>query len=1252
MSTARALYDCEGLENSDELSFKKGDVINQVSNSEEDGWLVGVLQTSGQQGLFPANYVEVISDKEESHKPRNPAVAAKPPGIVGSKNNYTVRSSPSIISSSQSKSKVPEIASVSRTQEANDPDTTQISQEIDSPAMSVKALRAKLESSGTASTVPTKQPISLESPKPRAPPVASSPAKIDEEANEEPVESMKPSELRKKWAAVDAASKQNQPVGAALRTNTKRVSTVAEAPRRAENTMPMDTKPILDGKHLQSSSFVPTPVRSSPGNIPIIQPRPTAGLPPTPPRRPSTFSNTYSRSSVSSVTEEEDSNNASRPVSHSDRKFQVPPRTLPRRPEVQSQIYPSNKPSGPPLPSRPQSVSATPSQKSGPTPPPRPTASPRPTPSKRPSSVNLPRRPTSHMLPPATASIQKNIAVIDRTKYEKMFNQHSEQGYVYYEAAFDLWRASRIGDENIGQICHLVDIREDGWLDKKQFCAGMFLIDERLRGVCVPKSLPQAYFADTSNFSPQFQFVSPSPTSRYRHDNTIYVNPLIGTSGAGHVFPGATIPFGIAKPGPDMAGSDNQAGYNPDGMIKGFSQLHSDGWTYTVTHLELFGSILQNPSYGNIIVQPLTGTEWALYDYRSKRIENSESKSLHGYLANIVKYDFHDSDNATILINVGDDLMGSFMGGSISLDQDSNQNLRVVGNGMYRPSFAPYSTFKVYFCSAFNLAASNVSLFDGKVYNNTQTTLTGSYGGLGALVYFDKVTKERPLVTRIGISFVSTSQACESAENEVPTFDFDEVKELARELWKETLGKIQVESASLDDKLYRHFISPVNKTGENPKWNSSEPYYDDFYCLWDTYHGVMPLYALTHAKPLSEMVRGLIDIYRNEGYMPDCYMGLGPGFTQGGSNAEMPLVDFLLKHGKEYGDISWDDGFDAMIKDATVEPTYQGAIIHGRGDVDFYNENGYVPAPDGSTWDRPQQSARSASRTVEYARNDFAIALAAHALGNSSAYNTYIKKANNWINLWNPDIKEDGFSGFIMPKYKNGTWNNYPPQFCGPTLNHFSCFLDGRGGEFYEESSWIYSFSAPQDQFKLIELMGGPEIYTKRLDHYFEKGYHDMGDEPAFLVPYLYNWVGRMDKTTDIVRHLLRTNFWTNATGLPGNDDSGAEGSFVVWSMMGFYPVAGTDVYLLSSPLFSKMTLNMSVNSTFTIIANNLTETNRYVKSAKLNGVGFERNWIRHSEICNLKEDTTLELDMAAEWFGYGQNSLPPAISGDVPWVV
>ncbi|KAH8556792.1 glycosyl hydrolase family 92-domain-containing protein [Umbelopsis sp. PMI_123] len=741
----------------------------------------------------------------------------------------------------------------------------------------------------------------------------------------------------------------------------------------------------------------------------------------------------------------------------------------------------------------------------------------------------------------------------------------------------------------------------------------------------------------------------------YQRDNTIYVDPLIGTSGPGHVFPGATLPFGIAKPGPDMMGNDNQAGYNPQGVIRGFSQLHSDG------------------SYGNIQVQPVTGEEWQIWDYSSLRIEESGMASP-GYFSiglerfnitvemtathktSLLRYDFHNASKVAVVVNVGRDLMNSFMGGQVNLERDKRNNSRITGHGTYRPSFAPGGAFKVYFCTDFNLESSSATLFDDQLHDDTETTLIAGYGSLGGVFQFENLSIEQPLVTRIGISFVSESQACSSAEEEVPTFDFDYTHMAAKKIWQDTLNKIYVDGGTEDDKVlfyssfYRHFISPVNKTGENPKWESSEPYYDDFYCLWDTYHGVMPLYALTHPQPLADMVRGLIDIYRNEGFMPDCYMGMGPGYSQGGSNAEMPLTDFLLKHGSNYGNVSWEDGFQAMMKDATIEPAVTAWTVHGRADIDFYSKNGYVAAPDGSTYDAPIYSSRSASRTIEYARNDFAIALAAHKLGNASVYEEFMARANNWVNLWNSDVEEDGFSGFIMPKYQNGSWNLYPPQFCGPTLNHFSCFLDSHGGEFYEESSWIYSFSAPQDQIKLIELMGGPEQYIKRLDHYFDMGYHDMGDEPAFLIPYLYNWAGRIDKTTDIIRNLLRTHFSTNSSGLPGNDDSGAEGSFVVWSMMGFYPVAGTDVYLLSSPLFPEISLQLGQKQVFTILANNLTDTNRYIQTATLNGQLFNRSWFRHSEIATYSS-TRLELDMGAQWTGFGAENLPPAITGNVSWV-
>ncbi|KAM3582873.1 hypothetical protein VKS41_004637 [Umbelopsis sp. WA50703] len=489
MSTARALYDCDGVENSDELSFKKGEIITHVTDSEEEGWCVGVLQKSGRQGLFPANYVELVPDKGEPNKPRKPKVAAKPPGIAGGSNNYTVRNSPSIISSSQSVSSVPKITLGTRDEGTSEPDTAEKSQETDIPAMSVKALRAKLENTGAASTVSKKQPNSQESSKPRTPPVATSPAETNEE---EPPEVLKPSELRKKWAAADAAAKQNQSADATLLTNIKRASTGVDYPKRLENTIQTEKKPIPDRRSLQLPNISQVPVRLSSGQLPIIQPRPNAVSAPTPPRRPSMMSNVSSRSSVTSVIEEEDINHSTRPTSYSDRDLKIPPRPLPRRPEIQSQVYPSNKSSGPPLPSRPQSVSAASLQKPSPTPSPRPTPTPppRPAPSKRPSLANPPR-PTSHMPLPATASVRRSIPVGDRMKYEKLFDQYCDQCYVYYETAFDVWRASRIGDENLEQICRLVDIREDGWLDKNQFSAGMFLIDERLRGVCIPKGLPQ-----------------------------------------------------------------------------------------------------------------------------------------------------------------------------------------------------------------------------------------------------------------------------------------------------------------------------------------------------------------------------------------------------------------------------------------------------------------------------------------------------------------------------------------------------------------------------------------------------------------------------------------------------------------------------------------------------------------------------------------------------------------------------------------
>jgi putative alpha-1,2-mannosidase len=139
--------------------------------------------------------------------------------------------------------------------------------------------------------------------------------------------------------------------------------------------------------------------------------------------------------------------------------------------------------------------------------------------------------------------------------------------------------------------------------------------------------------------------------------------------------------------------------------------------------------------------------------------------------------------------------------------------------------------------------------------------------------------------------------------------------------------------------------------------------------------------------------------------------------------------------------------------------------------------------------------------------------------------------------LWNPNVTDGGFSGFIEPRYKNGSWLIVDPKFCSPVLNHTSCYLNEDGGEFYETSSWQYSFSAPHDMATIVRLMGGAETYIERLDFLLNSGIHDIGNEPGFLHPYLFNYAGAPAKTVDNVLRILAANFTTDVGGLPGNDD-------------------------------------------------------------------------------------------------------------------
>ncbi|KAF7356222.1 Alpha-1-2-mannosidase family protein [Mycena venus] len=744
-----------------------------------------------------------------------------------------------------------------------------------------------------------------------------------------------------------------------------------------------------------------------------------------------------------------------------------------------------------------------------------------------------------------------------------------------------------------------------------------------------------------------------------------FVNAFIGTSNGGHVFSGATLPWGSVKAGADSLSGDNQAGYVSDGTnITGISQLHDDGTG-------------GGASLGNFPFLPFTSTECAnndltkcTVDHDLRAIGHGDPTASPGYfsipLNNGVKAEVTVTQHTALhrftypsgtnqllfLLDATSDLSGSYQGdGRVTVSPNpTTHGTRVTGSGRSTSVSTPPTFVQAkYYQTSGSLKYTNLrptATFDREIQNNNPA---------GVLFGFSPGSATT-LSVRMGISWTSTAKACAYAEEEIPDISaFDAIHAAARAKWNDVLGTVQVDATGVSadtqelfwSSLYRTYISPTNITGDNPLWTSTEPYYDSFYCIWDSFRVVHPLYAITAPTTQAEVIRALIDIYRNTGWLPDCRMSLDKGFTQGGSNADSLLSDSFVKG--ITANIDWETGYEALVKDATVEGDFS---VQGRGGIPSREKLGFVPV--GDTSDNPPNegpNTRSASRLLEYAYNDFGIGLVAKGLGKTDDAAHYFNKSGDWFNIWNPNATNTGFKGFIQPRNANGSWyfdprwdlnNIFRPDHCSPVFGHNDCFLNPEGGEFYEASSWEYSWYVPQDMAKLVQAIGGPETFSSRLDTFFSAGFHDIGDEPGFLPTYLYNYVGQPAKTVDRVDAILTQFYNTSLNGLPGNDDSGAMGAYVVWSHLGFFPVAGQDTYLLNRPYFPNITIRNEVNGAVaTIIASGLSDTNKYIQSATLNGAEYTKNWISHSLFTN---GGTLEFVM-----GSSKNSAWGTADADLP---
>ncbi|TRX58415.1 glycoside hydrolase family 92 protein [Fulvivirga sp. M361] len=709
-----------------------------------------------------------------------------------------------------------------------------------------------------------------------------------------------------------------------------------------------------------------------------------------------------------------------------------------------------------------------------------------------------------------------------------------------------------------------------------------------------------------------------------------YADPLIGSEGGGHVFVGACLPFGMVKLGPDMVGHSN-SGYRSDSPIEGLSHTHVSGTG-------------GGAKYGNISVMPASGSI-DLTDYTSGW--NNE-KNTPGYFS--VQLDkpkvqaeltathsvgFHrytfEGNSGHILIEAGHFLFtGSEYGHGpfgeaqqlVGSEIKVLSNTQAEGYVRVRGGWNYGEAYTVYFYAQLNQPASAVGTWKGteKHAGNRLEYDTGEK--TGAWFSFSAL-KQKQVMVKVGISFVSTNKAKANLQKEINHWDFDKIKTKAEVTWNDALSRIIIEGKKslktiFYTGLYHSMLMPVDRTGENPLWKSDKAYYDDYYAIWDTFRTTNPLLLLIMQDRHIAMLESLLDIYKHEGYMPDARSGNSNGRTQGGSNCDILFAEAFLK---ELEGLDYQLALEAMLKNAEVPPGGNEQQA-GRGGLRDYNSIGYVS----------YDFERSGSRTMEYANCDYAIATLAEGLGKKQIAETYYSKSSNWKNLWRDDYEDRDTKGFIYPRLANGDWI---PEYDFMEYGYWPV-------KFYEGRSWNYSFYVPHDVRALVDRSGGKDLFLKRLDTFFAEGLYDVGNEPDFLTPAWYSYVGEYPQTAQRTHAIMKDNFTTMRDGLPGNDDSGAMSSWYIFHAMGFYPVAGQDVYLVTSPLITHAVMDIGPDKKLEIEVKNASAKNMYVTSMTINGEVWEKAWFQHKDIAQGGKITFTMGSKPSDW---GKSIVPPSNS-------
>jgi predicted alpha-1,2-mannosidase len=733
----------------------------------------------------------------------------------------------------------------------------------------------------------------------------------------------------------------------------------------------------------------------------------------------------------------------------------------------------------------------------------------------------------------------------------------------------------------------------------------------------------------------------PKPKVLKVEDNTVYVNPFIGTGGHGHTFPGAVIPNGMVQLSPDTrtSGWDACGGYHhTDTSIRGFSHTHLSG-----TGIGDLGDFLFMPFTGKAKINPGT-PEDPDSGYRSRFNHKSETAIPGYYSVNLLDYNIKAELTASNRVGFHRYEFQKEGKRGLIIDMDhtihdrhvKHSTIKIIGDteiSGYKHIDGWAKNRHIYFHAKFNQPFT-VTFFKEGEAQEASSEIEGIK--LVAVLNFKEENADT-LMAKVGVSSVDFDGAKKNLEQEISHWDFDKVKQDAHVVWINQLDKIQVEGGSKDEKtifytgLYHSAMSPYTFNdvdgryrGMDQQIHTSEEDTYTVFSLWDTFRAFHPLLNIIEPEKNNAYVNTLLKKYEHGGILPKWELNANYTGTMIGYHAVPVIVDAYMKGirgfdaKKAYEAIVHSSTYDTLGIDFPSERIKYKLVTLGKK----YNEElGYIPS---------DLENESVSKALEYAYNDWCIAQMAKALGKDEDYEIFMERSKRYKKYFDPE------TGFMRGVKSDGTFREpFDPKYS-----------EHREDDYVEGNAWQWTWFVPHDVKGLVDLMGGKEKFTAKLDELFTTsselkgtnpssdisgliGQYAHGNEPSHHITHMYNYVGEAWKTQKLTDSIMSSLYFNNPNGLSGNEDCGQMSAWYVLNAMGFYSFSpGNTTYSIGRPIFDNVVINLSNGKQFTIETKNNSTKNKFIQSLKLNGKTMTEPFFDHSDIWN---GGTLEFEMGAD---------------------